>query len=267
VNLVHKKKVNKYFFSDLIDEFNSFFEVNNISQINRDITIRYLKSLRRDRVTDRTIRNNANQFKFILTNIKTDLDKLTRDDVTNYCDILSDYLSKDNEPLALSTDKQYRIVLQRFLTRYTDGLSDEQIEHRAKIAKLLKTSNKVQTESRTYESILTKKEVDRIISSAKNDRDAAIVSVLYDSGCRIGELLNCNIKDIEWNNDGYRITLRGKTGTRKVQCVESTHELSSWLAHHPLKNDMHAPLFVTLMQLSETYEEVNSKGATADFPP
>ena len=35
-----------------------------------------------------------------------------------------------------------------------------------------------------------------------------LVSVLYDSGCRIGELLNCNIKDIEWNNDGYRITLR-----------------------------------------------------------
>jgi len=240
---------------------NNFFDANDISSTNRDITIRYLRSMRRSKIKDSTIRNNTDTFKVVLKNIRTDLDKLTRDDVIEYCDKLLDM------NIAQSTEKGYRIGLHRFLSRYTEGLTEEQIEFRAKIARELKTENKVATESRSYKAILTKKEIDEMTGATQSDRDAAIVSVMYESGARIGEIVNCNIKDVEFNNDGYKITLRGKTGTRKNQCVESTHELSSWLAHHPLKSDGNAPLFVTSMRISkepgrlpQTYNRLDKLG-------
>ena len=43
--------------------------------------------------------------------------------------------------------------------------------------------------------------------------------MLYDSGCRIGELLTLRVKDIEYDDYGIRLTVNGKTGVRRVRTV------------------------------------------------
>ncbi len=250
------KKDDPKFFEKIIEEINNFFIEYDISTVNQNITIRYLKSLRRSKVRNTTIRNNVDIMKFLLKNIKTDLDKLIRSDVIDYCDALTDWQKRGTgKPISLATDKAYRVGFHRFLTRYTEDFSEEEIEHRTKIAKELKTSNKVETQSRSFNTILTKKEVDRLIDAAGNERNAALVSVMYDSGSRVGEIISCRIGDIEFNNEGYKITLNGKTGIRSVQCVESAQNLSSWLDHHPLKNDVKAPLFTTTKLVRSNDEE------------
>lgn len=45
---------------------------------------------------------------------------------------------------------------------------------------------------------LSEPEVSRMISAARNPRDRAIVTVLYESGCRVSELANMKVADIDY---------------------------------------------------------------------
>lgn len=53
-------------------------------------------------------------------------------------------------------------------------------------------------------------------------RDNAIIRVLFDTGCRRGELINLTVDD--WDRRRDYLTLRGKTGTRVVPISPSTGE-------------------------------------------
>lgn len=55
-----------------------------------------------------------------------------------------------------------------------------------------------------------------------NRRDDAIIRVLFDTGCRLGELVALTLDDWDRRNDF--LTLRGKTGTRVVPVSASTGE-------------------------------------------
>jgi integrase len=52
---------------------------------------------------------------------------------------------------------------------------------------------------------------------------------LYESGARIGELLNLEIRDLEFDCDGVLVYLDGKTGRRRIRLVESVAYLRRWL--------------------------------------
>jgi integrase/recombinase XerD len=53
-------------------------------------------------------------------------------------------------------------------------------------------------------------------------RDTAIIRVLFDTGCRLGELLGLRVAD--WNRVQDELTVTGKTGTRIVPLSASTGE-------------------------------------------
>jgi site-specific recombinase XerD len=55
---------------------------------------------------------------------------------------------------------------------------------------------------------LSEGEVSRLISAAQTPRDRAIIRVLYESGCRVAELTNMKVIDI--NYERRRILVRGK---------------------------------------------------------
>jgi len=98
------------------------------------------------------------------------------------------------------------------------------------------------------EDLLTKEEVSRMIDCAQNPRDKAMIAVLYESGCRVGELCNLNIKDITFDEYGCVVLFpRGKTGPRRVRLAFSTPFLATWIDNHPLK-DPDSWLWVNLGQ-------------------
>jgi integrase len=53
-------------------------------------------------------------------------------------------------------------------------------------------------------------------------RDTAVIRVLFDTGCRLGELVNLRVTD--WDRRQDLLTLHGKTGTRVVSLSPSTGE-------------------------------------------
>ncbi|MEM4067842.1 MAG: site-specific integrase [Candidatus Micrarchaeaceae archaeon] len=62
-------------------------------------------------------------------------------------------------------------------------------------------------------------ELNRLINACLNERDESQISLFYDSGCRIGELLTLRVKNIEYDDYGISLTVNSKTGVRKVRVV------------------------------------------------
>jgi len=94
------------------------------------------------------------------------------------------------------------------------------------------------------EDLLTEDDALMLIRASDHPRDKALISVLYESGVRAGELLNMSIKDIVFDDFGAVIRVSGKTGDRRVRLVFSTSYLKNWIDKHPLREDRNAKLWV-----------------------
>ncbi len=95
------------------------------------------------------------------------------------------------------------------------------------------------------EEILTEQDVCKLIDACYTPRDKALVSVLYESGCRIGELASLRIKHVVPHPHGLRLIVDGKTGPRRVLVVSAAPYLSEWLNMHPRKSQPGAYVWVT----------------------
>lgn len=95
------------------------------------------------------------------------------------------------------------------------------------------------------EELVTQEEADRMIQCADNARDRAFVAVLFDSGCRIGEIGTLQVKHVEFDKYGAAIIVSGKTGMRRVRLVPSVPSLAQWLSFHWRRSDPDAPLWLS----------------------
>lgn len=87
------------------------------------------------------------------------------------------------------------------------------------------------------EDLLTLQEIRALVDAADNPRDKALVSILYESGCRLSEITNIMQKDVKIDQYGAVIVVNGKTGMRRVRLIDSAPDLTLWLNNHPLKGD------------------------------
>jgi integrase/ribosomal protein L40E len=94
------------------------------------------------------------------------------------------------------------------------------------------------------EELIKEEEIKKLAEFATNPRDKALVLVLYESGCRPGEVLTLRIRNVQFDSYGAVLLVKGKTGHRRVRIIASAPALATWLDTHPLKNDANAPLWV-----------------------
>lgn len=85
--------------------------------------------------------------------------------------------------------------------------------------------------------ILTKEEILTLFRNAEGIREKAMVSFMYESGCRSpDELLNMKYQDVEFNDYGAMVRLvSGKTGERRILVVSCVPHLKDWIESHPTK--------------------------------
>lgn len=111
----------------------------------------------------------------------------------------------------------------------------------AKGIELVKTKTKIK-----IEELVSPDDVMKMLNACMNPRDRALISLIYESGARRGEILRLAICDATPEPDGYRIRLNGKTGTRRILVIDSAQFLHQWLTVHPCRADPQAPIFCTL---------------------
>ncbi len=106
---------------------------------------------------------------------------------------------------------------------------------------------KRQQKDKLPEDLLTKDEVFRLIDSALNPRDKAIISLLYESGARRGEILSLRLKHITPHERGFYVHFpKGKTGSRKILVVYSAMYINQWLIVHPGRENRESYLACSL---------------------
>ncbi len=79
------------------------------------------------------------------------------------------------------------------------------------------------------EDILSEEDIIAMIKAAKHARDKAIISLLFDSGMRIGELLGMRVKDADLASQPAHVTVNGKTGMRKIPILFSVPYMAQYL--------------------------------------
>ena len=142
-------------------------------------------------------------------------------------------------PLSFWSKRDYRITLKKFYRWLRDVEVDPPETRWIKVS--IKTSSKM-----LPETLLTEEEILRLIQAAPSDRDKALIALLYETGCRAGELLGLTLASIQFSDPGALVRLNGKTGSRQVRIVFSAPYLSQWLDKHPRKNERDAPMWVCL---------------------
>jgi integrase len=135
------------------------------------------------------------------------------------------------------TKQFYKVALKKFYKwlRQTEDYPPE--------VKWIKTTVK-NKKHKLPEELLTEEDVKRLVEAADHPRDRALVFVLYESGCRIGEILALKIKHVSFDKFGAQIIVDGKTGSRRIRLISSTPVLANWLENHPLRDNPNSLLWV-----------------------
>ena len=95
------------------------------------------------------------------------------------------------------------------------------------------------------DKVLASENVRALLEACESQRDRALVSLVWDSGARISEILDTNIGHVTFDRYGAVISVSGKTGRRNIRLIDSVGDLQAWINIHPMKNNPESPLFIT----------------------
>ncbi len=145
------------------------------------------------------------------------------------------------------TKRDYRIILKRLIKycREQEGKTFKEKEYPPEVA-WLSSSIKKKEKKKYHKEVLTPEDVKKLAASTYNLRDKAFILFLYESGARIGEVLNLRIKDFQPEDRYAKVTLFGKTGERSIAIYSSAPAISNWIKHHPVQNDKENWLFCSI---------------------
>ncbi|MFA4886965.1 MAG: tyrosine-type recombinase/integrase, partial [Candidatus Nanoarchaeia archaeon] len=165
-----------------------------------------------------------------------DLDTLTKTDLQTMVSFIQ------QEPYSPWTKQTYRVILKKFVCwnkKAKPGKIPKEIEW------LKLGFNKAELKLPGEGQLLTKEEIEKAINTCTTLRDKAFLSLLYESGCRIGELASLKIGNITFDTYGAQLVIMGKTGSRRIRIINTSFLLRSFLETHPLRDKNDGSLWVS----------------------
>ena len=138
------------------------------------------------------------------------------------------------------TVEDYKQAIRKY---YKWKLSDREFQKRVQWIKV--RGNSVNRLKKS-EEMVSVDEMHKLIENCISVRDKALFSLLYDSGCRVGEILTLRIRDLQNDQWGTVLHVSGKTGERMVRIVgDSVPYLREWVQQHPKANNPDSMVFVS----------------------
>lgn len=168
--------------------------------------------------------------------VKKPFESVTKEDLLNYFRDMESRL----KPRTLSTHVTVIKLFYRWLYNTEDY---------PELVRWLKQSRRNHL-MRLPEHMLTREEIKKMVNACDNIRDQAIIMTLFESGCRVSELVGISMGDVEHDEYGIRLEVSGKTGDRKIRILDAIPYIERWLDVHPNKDDINAPLFIDLSKKS-----------------
>lgn len=148
------------------------------------------------------------------------------------------------------TKHTYRVVTKKFY-QWLHGMDDQEYPSQVSWIHSRVTNNR----HVLPEELLTNGDLQALLEAAEKDpRDKAFIMTLWESGCRVGEILTLRIKHVAFDEFGAVLHVSGKTGERRVRVVSSAPLLASWLTHHPHREDPDFALWTQSLDDPFTYD-------------
>ncbi|MFC1716111.1 tyrosine-type recombinase/integrase [Candidatus Poribacteria bacterium] len=200
-----------------------------------------------------TITKDLHSLWFIGTHISKPFKRATKKDIIKLCrDIKSQSWTE-------KTKRTHQCILKKFY-KWLYGM--EQKGQYPEIVAWVETTER--KDRNKFPDIITEEELEQMLQAADNPRDKALTLLLFETGARIGELLNIKLKHIAFQDNVGFISLNGKTGPRRVTVVASVPILASHIDMHPFKDDPESFLFLTKFNNMEGrtgYTQLSYRGA------
>ncbi len=205
-------------------------------QHNKDLITQYLGDCALQGIGKPRQVKNVEVLRALAGKLGKDFDKA---DVTDLKNLVRQIDSRDCAAWTKITSK---VVLKRFY-KWLKGNNEE---YPAEIKWLKVSRREADAKMLSQNELITDDEIQRAVKAARNLRDKAVIATLGESGCRISEIGNMLIKNVSIDGDGAVLTVTGKTGSRRLRIVQAVPHLSAWLNCHPLRDNLEAPVWVTL---------------------
>jgi site-specific recombinase XerD len=215
------------------------YELSTIDNDNTNLKVlmQFKLSKELDGKSLKTTQRYEDMLKPVLLDVNKPLSKITTDDLQQY---LWNY--KATRGVSNSTLDGMRRIMSSFFSwcRIKKYIADNLAEGLQKI----KCEKKVK-------QIITDEELERIRINCKNDRDIAMIDLLYASGIRVGELSNLDISDVDFVNKS--ILVHGKGNKQRTVYFDGRTKvrLEKYLS---TRTDNNPALFVTLLNDRHTLQ-------------
>ena len=178
-------------------------ESDTIHPDNADLLREYRRDKELNGMSAATQQRNLSYLKIIAEHVGgTRFEEMDTTDVKALVEWVHD------RDLADATVDTYKKVIRQFWMWMNDGEPPDEVSWL--------TISTGQSNDTLPQDLLTKEDIKQQINAAKNPRDKAFIAVLYETGARIGELIDLAVGDIEDREHGRKITIDGKTGARRL---------------------------------------------------
>ncbi len=213
-------------------------ESGEIHEENKERIQEYHRDLKLDGIAPATQQKYLSYLVVVSRHIgDTRFDEMDKDDLK---DLVAWVQSKNHAPSTVDT---YKDIIRQFWSWLYD--KDKKGEYPEEVAWI--NIDKKRSNGKLPQDLLTKEDIEAQIEACKNPRDKALIALLYETGARIGELIDVTVGDIEDRKHGKKIVIDGKTGSRRLPLVESVPYLNHWLNKHP-NPEKEAPLWCKIQQ-------------------
>jgi len=152
----------------------------------------------------------------------------------------------NTQPYKTNTKNDLRLVLKKLVQYAKVGSCDKSALTPPETSWFTVKSGKDKDSRVKPESLITPEELNSMIGAALNERDKALLSVIFEAALRPGELLTMTVGSVEFKEDYCIISVDGKTGIKRIPLVVSHRPLLEWLEKHPSRRDLDAPLWASL---------------------
>ncbi len=207
-------------------------ENDEVTEGNKGLLEEYHRHLMLQDYSDAHLQKLLSHLKKILEHVDFDLKGAEREQIE---EIVAWVNSRD---IADATKRQYKIVLKVVYKWLNDGVYPDKVDW-------INTTEK-KNNGKLPKKMLTEDDVSKLINHASNPRDRCLISLLWETGARIGEIIDLTIGDFEDREHGLKIVINGKTGPRRLPLVSSIPDVREWLNSHPKRDEDSAPLWVNI---------------------
>jgi len=214
----------------------------SIPEKNKEAICRFQENCFIERISTGRITRYLYDLRHISHWLGKNFEDVTKEDIRSLIGRIEKETFKKNGmdvPYQESTKRDFRITIRKFYRwlRETEDYPEE--------VKWIKSTGRNCARIKLPEEMLSEDDIKNLINVAENPRDKAFIAILYESGCRIGEMLFLRLKHINFDQYGAQLLVDGKTGYRRVRIIASAPYLTEWINKHPRKDDPESPLWIT----------------------